>query len=93
MQSRASPADFTVEEEIGLAGAKNLDPSVFDVKYVINVDGFTGKVDRRQRGGSRENLSYRGSADPQPEDEKFLPAAVSALELGLFDFRRRSFRL
>ncbi len=50
---------FTVEEEIGLAGAKKLDASVFDdVKYVINVDGFHwGRLVAGSASGSRETYT------------------------------------
>ncbi|MGI6577507.1 MAG: hypothetical protein ACOX1Q_05605 [Eubacteriales bacterium] len=30
---------FTVQEEVGLAGAENLDPSVLDARTLINLDG------------------------------------------------------
>lgn len=50
---------FTVEEEIGLAGAKKLDASVFDdVKYVINVDGFCwGRLIAGSAGGSQQTYA------------------------------------
>ncbi len=78
---------FTVEEEIGLAGAKKLDPSVFDdVKYVINVDGFHwGRLIAGSAGGSRETYRTEAQLIPLPEDEISSGSCI-ALELGLFDF-------
>ena len=78
---------LTVEEEIGLAGAKKMNPSVFDdVKYVINVDGFHwGRLIAGSAGGSRETYRAEAQLIPLTEDSISSHPCI-ALELGLFGF-------
>ena len=54
---------LTTEEEIGLAGAKKVDASVFDdVRYVINVDGFHwGRLVAGSASGSRETYTAKAA--------------------------------
>ncbi|MFR1382860.1 MAG: hypothetical protein ACLSS0_06805 [Clostridioides difficile] len=35
---------FTVNEEVSMEGAMNLDGSVFDGRYIINLDSEEGKI-------------------------------------------------
>ncbi len=50
---------FTVEEEVGLVGAKNVDPTwLAGADYLINTDGFAlGKAVVSSAGGLRETFS------------------------------------
>ncbi len=79
---------FTVEEELGLMGAKKMDASLFDdVKYVINVDGFRwGRLTAGSAGGSRETYTKKAkirkfSETPLAREECY------AVELCLKGFR------
>lgn len=50
---------FTVEEEIGLGGARDMDPACLDgVRYLINTDGFHwGRIVIGAAGGVREHYT------------------------------------
>ena len=64
---------FTVEEEIGLLGAKELDKSVFDnVKYLINLDGFDAdRIVAGCSGGRHETFTGKCEAEAfEPENLK-----------------------
>lgn len=78
---------FTVEEELGLAGAKKMDASVFDdVSYVINVDGFHwGRLIAGSAGGSRETYTMDARIHPFSEDEMAVQDCL-AFELCLSEF-------
>ena len=51
---------FTVEEEIGLRGAQEMDPTcVAGVRYLINTDGFRwGRIVTGSAGGVREHYTH-----------------------------------
>lgn len=78
---------MTVEEELGLAGAKKLDASVFEgASYVVNVDGFSwGRLIAGSAGGSRETYRSEAHLVHLSEDEVSGDSCL-ALELGLFHF-------
>ena len=50
---------FTVDEEVGLGGARDLDPACVDgVRYLINTDGFHwGRIVIGSAGGVREHFT------------------------------------
>lgn len=78
---------LTVEEETGLDGAKKMDASPFDdVKYVINVDGFSwGRFIGGSAGGCRE--TYRAEAEIIPFSEDPISAEkCRAFEVCLLEF-------
>ena len=78
---------FTVEEELGLAGAKKMNASVFDdVSYVINVDGFHwGRLIAGSAGGSRETYTLGAQIRAFSEDE------LAAQECLAFEVRLAEF--
>ncbi len=85
---------FTVEEEVGLAGAKKVETSVFDdARYVINVDGFRwGRLVAGSASGSRETytadagaLCFHSVREKTMSDSWGEP--FIALEIALRDFQ------
>lgn len=60
---------FTVEEEIGLGGARDLDPACLDgVRYLINTDGFHwGRIVIGAAGGVREHYTRALTQSDAPE--------------------------
>lgn len=68
---------FTTSEEVGLQGAKHMDPAwLAGAKYLINTDGFTlGKAVISSAGGLREHFSRTIVSAPRKKQ------AVFAVEL------------
>lgn len=60
---------FTVEEEIGLGGARDMDPACLDgVRYLINTDGFHwGRIVIGAAGGVREHYTRALSQSDAPD--------------------------
>lgn len=64
---------FTVAEEVGLEGAKRVDPAwLAGAKYLINTDGFhLGRMVVSSAGGRRETFSRPLSLLPAPAGEGY----------------------
>lgn len=60
---------FTVDEEVGLGGARDLDPACVDgVRYLINTDGFHwGRIVIGSAGGVREHFTRALTHSNAPE--------------------------
>ncbi len=64
---------FTVEEEVGLMGAKKVDPTwLNEAAYLINTDGFAlGKAIVSSAGGLRETFSVAVDTTKRKKDKGF----------------------
>ena len=75
---------FTVSEEVGLAGASNMDPACMDgVSYFINLDGFCfGRAVIGSAGGARLTLSRPIETEPCPAGTSAYRVTLSGLTGG-----------
>jgi len=74
---------LTVEEEMGVVGADNLDPSLLSGKTLINVDSETeGVFTVGCAGGGTVNITLPVTWDVQKQDEVVFELKVSGLQGG-----------
>ena len=74
---------LTVEEEMGVVGADNLDPSLLSGKTLINVDSETeGVFTVGCAGGGSVNITLPVTWDVQKQDEVAFELKVSGLQGG-----------
>ena len=74
---------LTVEEEMGLVGADNLDPSLLSGKTLINVDSETeGVFTVGCAGGGSVNITLPVTWDVQKQDEVAFELKVNGLQGG-----------